>query len=150
MGRFTLALGALLATAACGTAGPDPLFGEGADLFNGVYTGTATATSNTCGFDATSPARGQLRVLPSGTGTWASAHTGSAVSFEFPVRVTVIGDEARFTVTGTAIIGGLPFTVEQSAVLSGGTASIRETVGRFESGSLSPACTSIFDLRLTR
>jgi hypothetical protein len=66
------------------------------------------------------------------------------------VSVAVAGTEARFTASGTAIVEGVRYTVQESVVLSGNAAQARESLSRFELGSLAPLCSATYELRLTR
>jgi hypothetical protein len=121
--------------------------GSGPTAFSGTYTGTATATTNTCGFSPTAAIRGVLTVNGQAVGTWSKTHTSAGVTFNFNVTLTVNGSQATFQATTVQNVGSSSYTITDTAAqITGNSMTLTQ---RFERNG-TPACTVIYLMTLTK
>jgi hypothetical protein len=124
----------------------DPITSHDATVFNGTYTGSMTASTNTCSFAPTTPIRGVLMVDSDGRGTWQKTHLNAGVTFNFNIVLTVNGQSsASFTASTTQQVGSRTYAVTDSVTISGNTITITQT---FE--ATTNACTVRYTGQLTK
>ncbi len=106
----------------------DPVTSNDPKVFNGTYTGSMTASTNTCSFAPTTPIRGFLSVDSNGRGTWQKTHLNAGVTFNFNIVLNVTGPtSASFTASTTQQVGSRVYSVTDSVTISGNTITITQT-----------------------
>ena len=95
---------------------------------NGTYSGTLTATANSCGFSGSAAVRGVLTVDSNGRGTWEKTHVGPNVTFRFNVTLTSNGS-GGFSFNGSTSqkVGSTTFNVSDVATIAGKVMTITQT-----------------------
>jgi hypothetical protein len=107
--------------------------------FNGTYTGTGTATTNSCGFTSPAEIRGILTVDQNGHGEWKKQHPNAGAEFNF--QITMSGNSSSASFTGQTSWNG--YTVHDEVTVSGNTITVVQT---FDNGS----CKVIYNIQLTK
>jgi hypothetical protein len=109
-----------------------PPTGTAPNSFNGTYTGTASVTTNGCGFLTSTPIRGVLNVNSSGGGTWIKTHLSQNQVFNFEVNLNVTGNQGSFTSTSTSNPYG--YVVTDTVTITGTTATVTQLFTNCRSG----------------
>jgi hypothetical protein len=113
------------------TAGGDD--GDGGVSFpsyNGTYTGSGTATVNSCNFGSPAAMSGVLTLNDAGTGTWVKTHTQAGVTFTFPITATRAAAGLDFMGSINQLIGANTYTITDTASVSSQTLTLTQTFSR--------------------